>query len=249
MTTKETNPLRLIDEALPRFDVREIHEISVHAALDVVYAAIKSVTARDVRLLTPLEVLRVLARLAGQTSAISANLFRSPYRRVHRRRRSARRARGQGNRRRSHRPLLASVGQPASTDPHARGVPGLQRAGLHESSRRLQRLRRADGLPRNNGDARRWNEPRGDASFPPLLAADSTRKRGHTTKLAGCDSPARRPCALAAAALGDVPLSGGCSPHRVGQRCGDYDATSAGCATSLVGFSVRLSRAMEPSER
>jgi len=32
----------------------------VHAAPDVVYAAIKSVTARDVRLLSPLEVLRVL---------------------------------------------------------------------------------------------------------------------------------------------------------------------------------------------
>jgi hypothetical protein len=63
MTTKETNPLRLIDEALPRFDVSEIHEISVHAAPDVVYAAIKSVTARDVRLLTPLEVLRVLPGL------------------------------------------------------------------------------------------------------------------------------------------------------------------------------------------
>jgi hypothetical protein len=63
MTTKETNPLRLIDQALPRFDVREIHEIPVHAAPDVVYAAIKSVTARDVRLLTPLEVLRVLPGL------------------------------------------------------------------------------------------------------------------------------------------------------------------------------------------
>ena len=57
------NPLRLIDEALPRFDVREIHETTVHAALDVVYAAIKSVTARDVRLLAPLEVLRVLPGL------------------------------------------------------------------------------------------------------------------------------------------------------------------------------------------
>jgi hypothetical protein len=63
MTATENNPLRLIDEALPRFDVREIHEIPVHAALDVVYAAIKSVTARDVRLLTPLEVLRVLPGL------------------------------------------------------------------------------------------------------------------------------------------------------------------------------------------
>jgi hypothetical protein len=63
MTTKETNPLRLIDEALPRFDAREIHEMPVHAALDVVYAAIKSVTARDVRLLTLLEVLRALPGL------------------------------------------------------------------------------------------------------------------------------------------------------------------------------------------
>src|SRR3569623_868307 len=63
MTTKETNPLRLIDEALPRFDVREIHELPVHAPPDVVYSAIKSVTARDVRLLTPLEVLRVLPGL------------------------------------------------------------------------------------------------------------------------------------------------------------------------------------------
>lgn len=55
--------MRLIDEALPRFDICERHEIPVHAAPDVVYAAIKSVTARDVRLLTPLEVLRVLPGL------------------------------------------------------------------------------------------------------------------------------------------------------------------------------------------
>jgi len=63
MTTRETDPRRLIDEALPRFDVRETHEMFVPAAVDVVYAAIKSVTARDVRLLTPLEVLRVLPGL------------------------------------------------------------------------------------------------------------------------------------------------------------------------------------------
>jgi hypothetical protein len=41
---------------------------------------------------------------------------------------------------------------------------------------------------------------------------------------------------------------GGCSPHRVGQRCGDYDAIRAGCATSSTDWG-RLSRAMEPSER
>jgi hypothetical protein len=47
---------------------------------------------------------------------------------------------------------------------------------------------------------------------------------------------------------GDVPLSGGCSPHRVGQRWRDHDAIRAGCATSSTG-SGRLSRAMEPSGR
>jgi hypothetical protein len=49
---------------------------------------------------------------------------------------------------------------------------------------------------------------------------------------------------------GDVPLtvSGGCSPHRVGQRWGDYDAIRAGCATASTG-SGRFSWAMEPSER
>ena len=30
--------------------------------------------------------------------------------------------------------------------------------------------------------------------------------------------------------MGEVPLSGGTRPHRVGQRCGDYDAIRAGCA-------------------
>src|SRR3954451_11417412 len=48
---------------------------------------------------------------------------------------------------------------------------------------------------------------------------------------------------------GDVPPSGGCSPHRVGQRCGDYDAIRAGCATSFVDWVGRLRRAIEPSER
>jgi hypothetical protein len=42
--------------------------------------------------------------------------------------------------------------------------------------------------------------------------------------------------------VGDVPLSGGCSPHRIGQRGGDYDAISAGCATTS---NVRVSVAAD----
>jgi len=38
--------------------------------------------------------------------------------------------------------------------------------------------------------------------------------------------------------VGDVPLSGGSSPHRVGQLCGDHAAMSAGCAASLVGLAT-----------
>src|SRR3712207_5993859 len=34
---------------------------------------------------------------------------------------------------------------------------------------------------------------------------------------------------------GDVPLSGGCRPHRVGQRWDDDAAIRAGCATSSTG--------------
>lgn len=48
---------------LPRFDVRERHETWVPAPNDVVFAAVKQVTAREVRLLMPLEVLRGLPRL------------------------------------------------------------------------------------------------------------------------------------------------------------------------------------------
>ena len=60
MTTRQE---QLIDDALPQFDVREVHKMAVHAPVEVVYAAIKQVRARDVRLLTPLEVLRGLPGL------------------------------------------------------------------------------------------------------------------------------------------------------------------------------------------
>ena len=63
MTMQETSPRPLLDDVLPRFDVHEVHETCVPAPADVVYAAVKQVTAREVRLLMPLEVLRGLPRL------------------------------------------------------------------------------------------------------------------------------------------------------------------------------------------
>ena len=56
-------PLALLDEVLPHFDVHEVHETYVRARIDDVYAAVKQVTAREVRLLMALEVLRGLPRL------------------------------------------------------------------------------------------------------------------------------------------------------------------------------------------
>ena len=63
MTPQEPRPRPLLDEVLPRFDVHEIHEAWVPAPVGVVYAAVKQVTAREVRLLMPLEALRGLPRL------------------------------------------------------------------------------------------------------------------------------------------------------------------------------------------
>jgi hypothetical protein len=53
----------LLDEVLPRYDASERHDIVVAAPPDVVFGAVKDVTVRDVRLLTPLMVLRGLPRL------------------------------------------------------------------------------------------------------------------------------------------------------------------------------------------
>jgi len=50
----------LLDDLLPRFDVRQIHEAWVPAPVDVVYSAVKQVTGREVRVLRPLEFLRWL---------------------------------------------------------------------------------------------------------------------------------------------------------------------------------------------
>jgi hypothetical protein len=61
--TQEGAPRPLLDDVLPRFDVHEIHETWVPARADVTYAAVKQVTAQEVRLLMPLEIVRGLPRL------------------------------------------------------------------------------------------------------------------------------------------------------------------------------------------
>jgi hypothetical protein len=53
----------LLDEVLPRFDASERHDIVVAAPPEVVFEAIKDVTVRDVRLMTPLMAVRGLPRL------------------------------------------------------------------------------------------------------------------------------------------------------------------------------------------
>jgi hypothetical protein len=60
-------PRSLLEEVLPRFDASEVHDVWVPARPDVVFAALKNVTVREVRLLTPLEALRGLpSLLAGR---------------------------------------------------------------------------------------------------------------------------------------------------------------------------------------
>jgi hypothetical protein len=57
----------LLEEVLPRFDAREVHDVWVQAPPNVVFAAVKQVTVREVRLLRPLEMLRGLpGLLAGR---------------------------------------------------------------------------------------------------------------------------------------------------------------------------------------
>jgi hypothetical protein len=53
----------LLDEVLSRFDANEVHEVWVPARPEVVFAAVKEVTVREVRLLVPLMALRGLPRL------------------------------------------------------------------------------------------------------------------------------------------------------------------------------------------
>lgn len=53
----------LLDELLPRFDTSTAHDVWIDAQPNVVFAAVKQVTVREVRLLMPLEALRGLPSL------------------------------------------------------------------------------------------------------------------------------------------------------------------------------------------
>jgi hypothetical protein len=46
-------PESLLDDLLPRFDVRQVHEASAPAPVAAVYSAVKQVTGREVRVLMP----------------------------------------------------------------------------------------------------------------------------------------------------------------------------------------------------
>jgi hypothetical protein len=60
-------PRSLLEEVLPSFDARAVHDVWVPARPQVVFAAVKQVTVREVRLLLPLETLRGLpGLLAGR---------------------------------------------------------------------------------------------------------------------------------------------------------------------------------------
>jgi len=111
----------------------------------------------------------------------------------------------------------------------------------------VRELRRPAGHP-----ARRQSPCVASPMNPPTISYVRSVRRGRAKQpalsCAGSALPLVETYRPPVGIPGDVPLSGGCSPHRVGQRWGDYDAIRAGCATSSVELG-RLSRAMEPSER
>jgi hypothetical protein len=66
-------PQSLLEEVLPHFDVNEVHEVWVAAPPDVVFAAVRQVTVREVRLLRPLEALRALPGLLARRPVFRPN--------------------------------------------------------------------------------------------------------------------------------------------------------------------------------
>ena len=186
--TQQTGLQPLLDDVLPRFDVHEVHETWVPAPTDVVYAAVKQVTAREVRLLLPLEALRGLPGLLIGRRAFQPNpstplldtftvgvvpLDERPGTQI----------------------VAGAIGRfwrLARNDPaviRTRGVLRLRQTRLREGSHRLHHFSRAERQPRNDRNTGCWKKPSSDASVPPLLAPDSSRKRGHTTELASGDPP------------------------------------------------------------
>jgi hypothetical protein len=60
MTSSERS---LLAEAVPRFDANEVHQLWIAAPPEIVFAAVKEVTVREVRLLLPLMAVRGVPRL------------------------------------------------------------------------------------------------------------------------------------------------------------------------------------------
>ena len=61
------NRRSLLDEVVPRYDVNEVHSIGVPKSPELAYAAVKAVTAKEVRLFAPLLAIRTLVqRMKGE---------------------------------------------------------------------------------------------------------------------------------------------------------------------------------------
>jgi hypothetical protein len=69
MTTQRS----LLEEVLPRFDANEVHDAWVAAPPHVVFAAVKQVTVREVRLLRPLEAMRALPAVFARRPVFRPN--------------------------------------------------------------------------------------------------------------------------------------------------------------------------------
>jgi hypothetical protein len=65
-----STPRSLLEKMRPRFDASEVHDVWVPAQPQVVFAAVRQVRVREVRLLMPLEALRALPSLLMRRRAV-----------------------------------------------------------------------------------------------------------------------------------------------------------------------------------
>jgi transposase len=151
-------------------------------------------------------------------------------------------------------------------EPILDGMPGIKRGGRGHPRRRPVKLHGDKGY--DNPRVRRYLRRRGITARIARIGRDSSARLGRhrwvVERTLGWllsykrlalryDRTATTITALVRLAVvlicaGDVPGRGVARGR--GSFCGwDYDAISAGCATSLAGSSVRSSWAMEPSER
>jgi hypothetical protein len=66
-------PRSLLEEVMPRFEASETHDVWVAARPDLVFAAVRQLTVREVRLLRPLEGLRALPALLARRRVFRPN--------------------------------------------------------------------------------------------------------------------------------------------------------------------------------